>query len=300
MEKGPVLLVPAQERPVDLLRGKRGGEREVPAGHPLGDRHDVRGDPLLLAGEHRSRPPEPRGHLVADEEDIVLTTGRTQRGERVGRQHLHAGRALHEGLDGDRGELGRVPGDEVDGGLDRSRVVEAGGPQHREAEGIEHVGAEPARAKEIDFTAAYVEIESTYLVPPGSPLKHADEVDRKGVRIIVPEKAAYELYLSRTIRNAELVKDKGGDLCFQRFVAEKFDALAGLRPRLMSDQKKLPGATIVEGRFTAVQQAAGVPKGRPNAAKYLAAFIEDVKASGLVAKAISDNQVVGLTISAPA
>ncbi len=162
------------------------------------------------------------------------------------------------------------------------------------------LGAEPARASEIDFTAAYVEIESTYLVPPGSPLKHADEVDRKGVRIIVPEKAAYELYLSRTIRNAELVKDKGGDLCFQRFVAEKFDALAGLRPRLMSDQKKLPGATIVEGRFTAVQQAAGVPKGRPNAAKYLAAFIEDVKASGLVAKAISNNQVVGLTISAPA
>ena len=162
------------------------------------------------------------------------------------------------------------------------------------------LGAEPARASEIDFSAAYVEIESTYLVPPGSALKHADEVDRQGVRIIVPEKAAYELYLSRTIKNAELVKDKGGDLCFQRFVAEKFDALAGLRPRLMSDQKKLPGSTIVEGRFTAVQQAAGVPKDRPNAARYLAAFIEDVKASGLVAKAISDNQVVGLTISAAA
>ena len=162
------------------------------------------------------------------------------------------------------------------------------------------LGAEPARASEIDFSAAYVEIESTYLVPPGSALKHADEVDRQGVRIIVPEKAAYELYLSRTIKNAELVKDKGGDLCFQRFVAEKFDALAGLRPRLMSDQKKLPGSMIVEGRFTAVQQAAGVPKDRPNAARYLAAFIEDVKASGLVAKAISDNQVVGLTISAAA
>lgn len=162
------------------------------------------------------------------------------------------------------------------------------------------LGAEPARANEIDFTAAYVEIDSTYLVQPGSALKHADDIDRKGVRIIVPEKAAYELYLSRTIKNAELVKDKGGDLCFQRFAAEKFDALAGLKPRLMSDQAKLPGSRIVEGRFTAVQQAAGVPKGRPNAAKYLAAFIEDAKASGLVAKAIRDNNVVGLTIAAAA
>jgi len=159
------------------------------------------------------------------------------------------------------------------------------------------LGAEPLRANEIDFTAAYVEIDSTYLVPSGSALKEIGEVDRKGIRIIVPEKAAYELYLSRTIKNAELVKDKGGDLCFKRFVDEKFDALAGLRPRLITDQTKLPGSRILEGSFTAVQQAAGMPKGRAAASKYLSAFIEDVKASGLVAKAIKDNNVVGLTIA---
>ncbi len=162
------------------------------------------------------------------------------------------------------------------------------------------LGAEPARANEIDFTAAYVEIDSTYLVPPGSTLKHADEVDRKGVRIIVPARAAYELYLTRTIKNAELVKEVGADASFKRFVDEKFDALASLRPRLVSDQAKLPGSRILEGRFTAVQQAAGVPKGRTAAAKYLSAFIEDAKASGLVAKAIKDNNVVGLTIAAKA
>ena len=160
------------------------------------------------------------------------------------------------------------------------------------------LGAEPQRANEIDFTAAYVEIESTYLVPAGSALKHANEVDRKGIRIIVPAKAAYELYLSRTINNAELIKEAGADASFKRFVDEKFDALAGLQPRLISDQAKLPGSVIVEGSFTAVQQAAGVPKGRANAANYLAAFIEDVKASGLVAKAIAENQVVGLSIAA--
>lgn len=160
------------------------------------------------------------------------------------------------------------------------------------------LGAEPQRANEIDFTAAYVEIESTYLVPAGSALKHANEVDRKGIRIIVPAKAAYELYLSRTINHAELIKEAGADASFKRFVDEKFDALAGLKPRLISDQAKLPGSVIVEGSFTAVQQAAGVPKGRANAAKYLAAFIEDVKASGLVAKAIAENRVVGLSIAA--
>ena len=153
---------------------------------------------------------------------------------------------------------------------------------------------------EIDFTAAYVEIESTYLVPAGSALKLADEVDRKGVRIIVPAKAAYELYLTRTIKSAELVAEPGADASFKRFVEEKFDALAGLKPRLISDQAKLPGSVIVQGCFTAVQQAAGVPKGRSNAAKYLAAFIEDVKATGLVAKAIADNKVVGLSIAAAA
>ena len=160
------------------------------------------------------------------------------------------------------------------------------------------LGDEPARAKLIDFTAAYVEIESTYLVPAGSALKHANEVDRKGIRIIVPAKAAYELSLSRTINHAELIKEAGADASFKRFVDEKFDALAGLKPRLISDQAKLPGSVIVEGSFTAVQQAAGVPKGRANAANYLAAFIEDVKASGLVAKAIAENQVVGLSIAA--
>ena len=96
------------------------------------------------------------------------------------------------------------------------------------------------------------------------------------------------------------VKRIGADASFKRFVDEKFDALAGLKPRLISDQAKLPGSVIVQGCFTAVQQAAGVPKGRSNAAKYLAAFIEDVKATGLVAKAIADNKVVGLSIAAAA
>jgi polar amino acid transport system substrate-binding protein len=159
------------------------------------------------------------------------------------------------------------------------------------------LGAEPQRANEIDFTAAYVEIEATYLVPRGSPLKSIAEVDRKGVRIVVPERSAYELYLTRTVQHAELIRVKGADAAFQRFADDKLDALAGLRPRLVTDQEGLPGSRILDGNFTAVQQAAGTPKGRPAGAKYLKEFIEDIKATGLVARTIEKNKVRGLTVA---
>ena len=162
------------------------------------------------------------------------------------------------------------------------------------------LGAEPQRANEIDFTAAYVEIEATYLLPPGSPLQSIAEVDAKGIRIAVPEKSAYELYLTRSLTQATLIKEKGADNAFKKFVDEKLDALAGLRPRLVTDQDSLPGSKILSGNFTAVQQAAGTPKGRPAGAQYLKAYIEDVKASGFVAAIIEKNKVRGLTVAAAA
>jgi polar amino acid transport system substrate-binding protein len=159
------------------------------------------------------------------------------------------------------------------------------------------IGAEPQRANEMDFTAAYVEIEATYLVPPGSPLKSIDEVDRKGVRIAISERSAYDLYLTRTLKNAELVRMRGADEVFKRFVEDKLDALAGLRPRLLTDHANLPESRILDGNFTAVQQACGTPKGRPAGAQYLCEFIEDTKASGLVAKLIDVNNARGLTVA---
>ena len=162
------------------------------------------------------------------------------------------------------------------------------------------LGAEPQRANEIDFTAAYVEIEATYLVPAGSPLKSIGDVDREGIRISVPTKSAYELYLTRTLKHAQLVHEKGADNAFRRFVDDKLDALAGLKPRLVTDCDNLKGSRILDGRFTAVQQAAGTPKGRDVGAQYLREFVEDIKASGLVAKTIDANGVRGLTVAAKA
>ena len=159
------------------------------------------------------------------------------------------------------------------------------------------IGAEPARAAQIAFSAAYLEIEATYLVPADSKIRSVEEIDRKGVRIAVAARSAYDLYLSRSIKNAELVHANGLDASYELFVREKLDALAGLRPRLVKDVQNLPGARVLEGRFTAVQQAVGTPKARVAAAAFLAAFIEEAKASGLVARLIERHGVRGVNVA---
>jgi len=165
---------------------------------------------------------------------------------------------------------------------------------------VAFLGAEPQRANEIAFTAAYLEIPSTYLVPAGSPLRSIADVDREGVRIAVADKSAYHLYLSRSLKHSRLVTAQGIDASYQVFVDEKLEALAGLKPRLLTDVQKLPGARLLDGQFTAVQQAIGAPKDRVAAARYLSEFVEDVKASGLVAQIISRNDVQGVSVAPPA
>ncbi len=165
---------------------------------------------------------------------------------------------------------------------------------------VAFMGAEPARASVIDFTAAYVEIEATYLVPAGSPIVTIADVDRPGVRIAVAARAAYTLYLARTLAHAELVEAEGLEGSFRLFSERGLDALAGLKPRLMLDQHRLPGARLLPGRFTAVQQAIATPAGRPNAFGALRAFAEEVKADGTVAALIARHGVQGLSVAPPA
>ena len=166
---------------------------------------------------------------------------------------------------------------------------------------IGNIGAEPERAKNIAFTAAYVEIEATYLLPADSPIQSIDEVDREGVRIAVSARSAYELWLSDNIEHAQLILAKGLDGSFETFVEQKLDALAGLRPRLVDDVKKLPGARILDGKFTAVQQAIGTKPDRPAGAAFLRDFVEEAKASGFVAGLIEKHGVTGrLTVAPPA
>jgi len=155
------------------------------------------------------------------------------------------------------------------------------------------IAAEAKRAETIAFTPAYTEIEATYLVPAGSPIKTIEEVDRPGMRIAVSGRSAYDLYLSRTLKHAELVRAQGLAGAVELFAAETLDALAGLRPPLMENLEELPGARIVDGRFTAVQQAIGTQKHKTKAAKFLSDFVEEAKASGLIASLIDKHGVMG-------
>ena len=162
---------------------------------------------------------------------------------------------------------------------------------------IAFLGIDPAREAEISFTAAYLEIEATYLVPPGSPLRTASEVDQKGVRVAAPARANYELFLGRTLKQAELVRAQGADAAFGLLVTGQVEALAGLREELIGYAERLPGARALDGRFMAVQQAVGVPKGRDTGLAYLRGVVEDMKASGLVGRAIARTAARGVTVA---
>jgi polar amino acid transport system substrate-binding protein len=161
------------------------------------------------------------------------------------------------------------------------------------------IGAEPVRAEKIAFTPAYVEIEATYLVPAGSPLKAVADVDRAGVRIAVTARSAYGLWLDRNIKQAQLVRSDSLDSAYEQFVRDRLDALAGLRPRLLTDVGKLPGARILEGQFTAVQQAVGTARENAAGARFLRDFVETAKASGLIARLIERHKVRGLSVAPP-
>jgi polar amino acid transport system substrate-binding protein len=122
-------------------------------------------------------------------------------------------------------------------------------------------------------------------------------VDRKGVRIAVAERSAYHLWLERNIKQATLVTAAGIEASYQVFVRDKLEVLAGLKPRLMEDVTKLPGAKILEGRFTAVQQAVGTARTNETGAAFLRDFVEEAKASGLVARLIERHKVRGLSVA---
>jgi polar amino acid transport system substrate-binding protein len=163
---------------------------------------------------------------------------------------------------------------------------------------IGNVGADPGRAEHLAFTAPYCEIEATYLVRGDSSITTIDEVDRPGVRIASRRRAAYTLWLDRNISQAQLIHTETIDESFELFVADRLEVLAGLRPRLMDDTARIPGSRLLEGRFTAVQQAIGTHRDRGDAGlAYLEHFVKWAIESGFVAALIDHYQVRGLAVA---
>ena len=158
---------------------------------------------------------------------------------------------------------------------------------------IAFIAAEPTRAETIAFSAAYVEIEATYLVPASSSIRFVEDVDRPGVRIAVSDRSAYDLYLTRTLKHAVLHRAKGPPGALDLFDNEELDALAGLRPWLNMKAENLPGARVLDGCYLTVQQAIGTKPENTSAAAFLEAFVAEAKETGLVAHLIERHGLTG-------
>ena len=163
------------------------------------------------------------------------------------------------------------------------------------------IGAEPQRAAKIAFSPAYVEIEATYLVPAGSPIRSIAEVDQPGKRVAVTARSAYGLWLENNYKSGQLLQFDNAEAALNAFDGEKLDAYAGLRPGLIELQQKRPGSRILDGQFAAVQQAVGTARNNTAGAAFLHDFVEEAKQSGLVARLIERHGVVGrLSVAPPA
>lgn len=165
---------------------------------------------------------------------------------------------------------------------------------------IAFLGSDPVRAQLMSFTAAYLEIEATYLVPGGSSLRTAADVDRDGVRVAAPARANYELYLSRHLTRARLVSAASADAAFELLATGRVEALAGLTQALLGLAPRLAGARLTDGRFMGVQQSIAVPRGKEAGLGYLRQVVEDAKRSGLVARAIERTGAKGVSVAPPA
>ncbi len=153
---------------------------------------------------------------------------------------------------------------------------------------------EQSRAKTIAFSPPISEIEATYMVHTDSPLRTAAQVDVAGIRIAAPEKAGYELYLTRTIVNATIVRAPSTKAAIDVFVERGADTLAGLKPNLLELMETKEEVRLLDGNFTVVNHGLGTPADRLQAAAYLKAFVEEMNASGFVARSIAHHRVQGL------
>lgn len=157
---------------------------------------------------------------------------------------------------------------------------------------------DPVRGAGIAFTAPYVLIEGCYLVREASPLQANHEVDQPGTRVVVGQGSAYDLYLTRELKQASLVRAPSSPTVVDVFVEQQLEVAAGVKQQLQADALRFPGHRLLPGRFMVIQQAMGLPKGRGAAAhQALAAFVEDAKASGFVQQALARHRVEGASVA---
>jgi polar amino acid transport system substrate-binding protein len=161
------------------------------------------------------------------------------------------------------------------------------------------VAIDPVRGADMLQTPPYVVIEGAYLVRNDSPIKRNEEVDRPGNRVVVGNASAYDLFLTRELKSAKLVKAPTSPAVVEMFVAQNLEVAAGVKQQLQADAKRFPGLRLLDGRFMVIRQAMAVPKGRAAGARYVDAFVEEMKASGFVAQALARHNIQGAAVAPP-
>ncbi len=164
---------------------------------------------------------------------------------------------------------------------------------------IAFVAIDPARAVDIAYSPPYVVIEGAYMVRNDSPIRENGEVDRPGIRVAVGRGSAYDLYLSRELKQATIVRSATSPQVVDQFMADKLEVAAGVRQQLEMDAKRTPGVRMLPGRFMVINQAMGTPRERAAGAAYLREFVEEMKASGFVAAALERHRIEGASVAPP-
>ena len=154
---------------------------------------------------------------------------------------------------------------------------------------VAFLARDPERARSITFTAAYVVIDGSYVVPRDSSITSLEHVDRDGVRVAVSARSAYDLFLARTLKHAQLVRVGTTPEAVALFRSDRLEVIAGVKQALAQVVANDTGLRMIAHPFMAINQAMGTPSGRPMAAAYLAAFVEDIKANGFVARVLKKN-----------
>ena len=161
------------------------------------------------------------------------------------------------------------------------------------------VAIDPVRAADTEYTAPYVIIEGAYLVRNDSPLQRNEDVDRAGTGVAVGRGSAYDLYLTRELKLATLVRAPTSPAVTDLFIAQSLEVAAGVRQQLEADAKRASAIRLLPGRFMVIEQAMGVPKGRTAAQAWLSVFIEEKEASGFVADALERHGIEGAAVAPP-
>jgi len=159
------------------------------------------------------------------------------------------------------------------------------------------VAIDPVRGQDVDYSSAYVQIEGAYMVRETSPLTKNEEVDQSNNRVVVGKASAYDLFLTRELKHAQIIRAANSQAVVDEFMSQQLEVAAGVKQQLEEDAKRYSGLRILPGRFMVIHQAMGIPKGRPMALSYISEFVNTMKASGFVQEAIQRHGIQGVSVA---